>query len=145
MSVTLQELETKTDRQLECLFATIIYHTEPAKEFEVRGEFLCDSVARQDEDPSVRGRPVPRYVTTWDGFSEALSRIDRNNFNVEIYCPADRTLHPRAVVSQRLDEVRTRKEASHHNLRRALVIAAVLAMYGPIYGYQCLGYGNQDW
>jgi hypothetical protein len=145
MSVTLQELEAMTDRQLECLFATIIYHTEPSKEFEVKGEFLCNSFVRQDKDPSVRGTPVPGYITTWDGFGEALSRIDRKNFNVEMYCAADRTVQPKAVVSQRLAEERTRKEASHHNLRRALVVAAILAMYGPVYGYECLGYGNQDW
>ena len=133
MGVTKEQLDGMSDRQLECLLAQILYRHDKMQQFELRGEFLCDSFAQKDEDPSVRGLPVPRYLTTWEGFSEALAGIDGCNFNVEMYCPAGRYAPRRVVVSQRLNEEAARGEASHNDLRRALVLAAILVMYPAWY------------
>jgi hypothetical protein len=129
MGVTREELEGMSDRRLECLLAQIFHRHDKLQEFKVRGEYLCDSRARQDDDPSVRGIPIPRYVATWDGFGQALEGIDHCNFNVEMHCPAERLAPRRAIVTQRLNEKVARAEASHAELRRALALAAALVMY----------------
>lgn len=143
-------LEQQTDRELDCLLAAILYRHDD-QPMVVNDEYLYrllspyeiesnkdliepykipdDDIIQLHLDFSyAKDRPVPHYTTTWNGFGEALERIFFWDFNVELYHSADTQILPRAVVSQRGDEQATRAEASHHDLRRALVVAAILVM-----------------
>jgi hypothetical protein len=132
MGFTRERLDGMSDRELEFLLAKIV-HRHDRDEMEIRGEFLCYSLDPMDKDPSIIGRLVPHYVTTWPGFGEALLDINRCGFNIELYNPAGRSALNRAVVTRRWDEEAQRGEASNEDLRRALALAAILAMSGDWY------------
>jgi len=130
MGFTRDRLEGMSDRDLECILARIFHRHKKGKEFEVKGEWLFTRVG--SEEYNHKAMAVPSYITTWNGFGEALEEIDVCNFNIEMYCPADRSVLPSAVVSRRFDEG-VRGDASHRNLRRALAVAAILGMYEAWY------------
>jgi hypothetical protein len=118
--------------RLKCILAKIFNQQDKLREFEVKGEFFYTRAAGH-QAYDIRCLPVPRYITTWEGFGQALSAIDHCNFSVELYCPADRGALRRAVVIQRFREAMQRGEAAHHDLKRALALAAILVMFEAWY------------
>jgi hypothetical protein len=131
MGFTRGRLEGMSDRELECILATSFNQHDKLREFEVKGELFYSRAG--DEGHNIKGLPVPRYVTTREGFGQALEDIEVCTFHVELYQSADRSVLPGVVVSQRWQEEKHRAEASHRDLKRALALAAILVMYEPWY------------
>ena len=136
MNEMLRLLEGKSDREIECILAEILFRHGSDRQL-VRGERLYYEGNTSEDQTDPVGEPVPCFCTTWDGFGLALELIWKWDFNVHLVQTADSSTLPKAIVSQRMDEEAVHAEASHQNLRRALAIAAILVMDDAFKATRC--------
>jgi hypothetical protein len=76
MGIPNEQLEARTNRELDCLLAKNLYDNSRYLQdewLEVRGEYLCARPVAKGEKSPYR-RPIPNFTTTWEGFEEAMKR-----------------------------------------------------------------------